>query len=237
MKDDKGITLKEAIKLYYGEIDLTDTEKEEIDERLRKIEESGFLERCKEVARQSEKKRIHIGRLCISKVACMIFVICLSVALTGGIVYAAVLNHIRSIKVKDMGDHGELDIEYNDVSATGEDQEKNSALEVFNYYELAWIPDGYSTKSEYKQDMGYSVCLTDTYEHTILYRQSLPELNVHYSTENGKSEKVFFGKYKGEYIITEKCNYLIVTDGTYIYSIISSNIEKEEMIKMIKGEI
>ena len=29
MKDDKGITLKEAIKLYYGEIDLTDTEKEE----------------------------------------------------------------------------------------------------------------------------------------------------------------------------------------------------------------
>ena len=42
MKEDKGITLKEAIKLYYGEIDLTDTEKEEIDERLRKIEESGF---------------------------------------------------------------------------------------------------------------------------------------------------------------------------------------------------
>ncbi len=237
MNSEEGESLKDLVKLYYGETSLSAEEEAEVDELRNRVEKSGFLDKCREVARQSEKKRIHIGRLCISKVACMMFIICLFVALTGGIVYAAVLNHIRSIKVKDMGDHGELNIEYNDVSTTGEAQKDNPALEVFNYYEPAWIPDGYSIESEYKQDMGYSVYLTDTDEHTILYRQSLPELNVHYSTENGKSEKVFFGKYKGEYIITEKCNYLIVTDGTYIYSIISSCIEKKEMIKMIEGEI
>ena len=39
MKDDKGITLKEAIRLYYGEVDLTDAEKEDVEKLLEKIEE------------------------------------------------------------------------------------------------------------------------------------------------------------------------------------------------------
>ena len=240
MKEDKGITLKEAIKLYYGEIDLTDTEKEEIDERLRKIEESGFLERCKEVARQSEKKRIHIGRFCISKVACIIFVICLSVTLTGGVVYAAVLSHIRSIKVEDMGDYGKLDIEYNDIAATGEVQEKNPALEILDYYEPAWIPDGYYKETEHMYIKSYSVnYLSKDSDGYIYYSQYTSTAKTYYSTENGRSEQVSFGEYSGEYIETDDSNYLIVTDGTYIYSLIaqSGNIGRQELTEMIESMI
>ena len=240
MKEDKGITLKEAIKLYYGEIDLTDTEKEEIDERLRKIEESGFLERCKEVARQSEKKRVHIWRFCISKVACIVLAICLSVTLTGGIVYAAVLNHIRSIKVEDTGDYGKLDIEYNDIAATGEAQENNPTLEILDYYEPAWIPERYYKETEHRYIMSYSINYRSKYfDGDICYLQYTSSLKSNYSTENGRSEQVSFREYSGEYIETDDENYLIVTDGTYIYSLIaqSKNIGKQELIKMIESII
>lgn len=240
MKDDKGITLKEAIKLYYGEIDLTDTEKEEIDERLRKIEESGFLERCKEVARQSEKKRVHIWRFCISKVVCIVLAICLSVTLTGGIVYAAVLNYIRSIKVQDMGDHGEIDIDFNNVPATGEAQEKNPTLEILDYYEPAWIPEGYYKENEHRYAMSYSIdYLSKDFNKYIYYSQDTSTVKSNYSTENGSSEQVSFGEYSGEYIETDDSNYLIVTDGTYIFSLISQseNVGRQELIKMIESMI
>ena len=68
------------------------------------VESKGFKEKLQAIACKNERKRenvIRIGRIYIGKTACFIFVICLSVILTGGIVYAAVQNYIKSIKVND----------------------------------------------------------------------------------------------------------------------------------------
>ena len=43
-----------------------------------------------------------------------------------------------------------------------------------------------------------------------------------------------FGKYTGEFIETEDGNYLIVTDGTYLYSLIG-NVDYEVMKKIISS--
>ncbi|MBR5179171.1 MAG: DUF4367 domain-containing protein [Lachnospiraceae bacterium] len=236
--DEEKYSLKEAIDLYFGEPRLTEEEEKQIDERLKKIEESGFLDKCKEVARQSEKKRIRIGRLCISKVACIVFIVCLSTALTGGIVYAAVLNHIRGIQVKDKGNHGELEIDYNDVSVTVEKQEKNPALEILDYYEPVWIPEGYYKETEHMHVMSYNtIYQSKEFDGEIYYSQDTSTVKTYYSTENGRSEQVSFREYSGEYIETDDSNYLIVTDGTYVYSLIAQpgNVGRQEMIKMIES--
>lgn len=230
MKDDKGITLKEAIKLYYGEIDLTDTEKEEIDERLRKIEESGFLEKCKEIAREKERERerkiIHIGRLKISRVAGLIFLVCF-ISVFGVTAYAAVMSHIREIEVNEMGDHSEVAVEYNP-----ENEEELSAIET--YYKPVWVPDGYYLESEREYKEKYTITYAEEESDDIIdYKQYLPFINSYYGAEEGIHENISFGKYTGEYIDSDSTHYLIVTDGTYLYSIISEKIDKETMIKML----
>ncbi|MBR5177472.1 MAG: DUF4367 domain-containing protein [Lachnospiraceae bacterium] len=240
MKKDRQFTLREVINQYYNDEDIYEQYADEADAILNSVDKTSIKEKCKEVARQSEKKRIRIGRLCISKVACMLFVICLSIVLTGGIVYAAVLNHIRSIKVQDMGDHGEIDIEYNNVPATGEAQEKNPALEILDYYEPTWIPEGYYKETEHLHVMSYNIIYQSIdFDGDIYYSQYTSSSKHNYSTENGRSEQVSFGEYSGEYIETDDDNYLIVTDDTYIYSLIvqSGDIDKQELIKMIESII
>ena len=240
MKKDRQFTLREVINQYYNDEDIYEQYADEADTILNSVDKTSIKEKCKEVARQSEKKRIRIGRLCISKVACMFFVICLSIVLTGGIVYAAVLNHIRSIKVEDTGDYGKLDIEYNDIAATGEAQENNPALEILDYYEPAWVPEGYYKETEYRHVMSYDINYRSKDSDVgIYYSQDTSTVKAYYSTENGRSEQVSFGEYFGEYIETGDENYLIVTDGAYIYSLIaqSKNIGKQELIKMIESII
>lgn len=240
MKKDRQFTLREVINQYYNDEDIYEQYSDEADAILNSVDKTSIKEKCKEVARQSEKKRIRIGRLCISKVACMFFVICLSIVLTGGIVYAAVLNHIRSIKVQDMGDHGEIDIDFNNVPATGEAQEKNPTLEILDYYEPAWIPEGYYKENEHRYAMSYSIdYLSKDFNKYIYYSQDTSTVKSNYSTENGSSEQVSFGEYSGEYIETDDSNYLIVTDGTYIFSLISQseNVGRQELIKMIESMI
>lgn len=234
MKDDKGITLKEAIKLYYGEIDLTDTEKEEIDERLRKIEESGFLERCKEVARQKQEERkkkfVHIGRWCISKVACLIISVII-VGILGVGAYAAVRSNIKGIEVDKNGDHSEVNVDYNDGS-------KGEVLTVIDdYYRPLWVPEGFHIASESKRDRMYNIIyLSDDSNDRIHYSQSLSDVNFYYGAEDGKHEIISFENYSGEFIEDEDDNYLIVTDGTYVYSLIG-NADKDTFIKMMQNMI
>ncbi len=234
MKDDKGITLKEAIKLYYGEIDLTDTEKEEIDERLRKIEESGFLEKCKEVARQKQEERkkkfVHIGRWCISKVACLIISVII-VGVLGVGVYAAVRSNIMGIEVDKNGDHSEVVVDYND--STGE-----TLSVIKDYYLPIWVPEGYRLETEYKlNERHYKVTfVNDDDEDRIDYNQYLPIVNIYYGAEEGSHENVSFGRYTGEFIDSQSTHFLIVTDGIYLYSIISEKIDKETMMKMLGNQ-
>ncbi|MBR5177419.1 MAG: DUF4367 domain-containing protein [Lachnospiraceae bacterium] len=231
MKENEGITLKEAIKLYYGEVTLSEEEEREVDEMLREIEESGFLEKCKEVARQKQKERekkfVHIGRWCISKAACLIIAV-LIVGLLGGTAYAAVRSHIREIEVNVNGDHSEVEVHYNDST--------DETLSVIkDYYLPIWVPEGYWLEAEYRlNERHYKVTyVNEDDEDRINYNQYLPAVNIYYGAEEGIHENVSFGKYTGEYIDSQSTHYLIVTDGTYLYSIISKKIDKETMMKMI----
>ena len=63
--------------------------------------------------------------------------------------------------------------------------------------------------------------------------QKLPKGANHYSTENGCHEKVSFGNYTGEYVETDSAFYLVVTDGTYLYSLVSDSENKETLINML----
>lgn len=233
MKENEGITLKEAIKLYYGEVTLSEEEEREVDEMLREIEESGFLEKCKEVARQKQKERekkfVHIGRWCISKAACLIIAV-LIVGLLGGTAYAAVRSRIKSIQVADKENHSEVKVEYNDG---------NSALSAIeDYYAPTWIPDGYYLSSEVKFEMEYDIVYTNNQGDRIIYDQYLPKLISHFSTENVEKEEIQFGEYSGWYAETDPEKYLIVTDGTYLYSLIDNtgNIDKQDLIKMLTNK-
>ena len=226
--DEEEYSFKEAIDLYFGKPKLTAEEEKLVDEMLKEMEENGFLEKCKEMIKQREKKMIRIGHLRVSKVACMIFVLCFSIALIGGIAYAAVQKNIQSIQIKDMGDHSEVDLEYNDTTGL-------NLSKIEDYYKPAWIPDGYYTMSEYMCDVYYNISYVNSLSNDMIYYcQYLSWVKHHYSTENGKSEQVKFGIYTGEYITTEYETYLIVTDGTYLYSVISEEkMNKETMIKML----
>ena len=233
MKNDEGITLKEAVKLYYGDVSLSEEEEKEVDEMLREIEESGFLEKCKEVARQKQKERdkkfVHIGHWCISKVACLIIAVII-VGVLGGTAYAAVRSHIRSIQVEDKENHSEIDVDYNDFG---------SSLSVIeDYYTPNWIPEGYYIESEEKFELEYDIVYINDQGDRIFYDQYLPILKAHYSTENFEKEEIQFDEYSGWYAETSTDKYLIVTDGTYLYSLIdiAGNVHKQDLIKMLKRE-
>ena len=257
--DDNEVDIRNLEELFYGVPTLSKDEEKEIDEMI--ASESGFL--CpvtyipffffyglfhlfvyltdvwldggfilhyRKINERKRENAIRIGRIYIGKTACFIFVICLSVILTGGIVYAAVQNYIKSIKVNDMGDYSEVEIECNDVPATSKTGE-------FYYYEPVWVPDGYCKTSENKYDMTYVISYKEAdFERYINYHQYLPGVKFYYSAENGKIEKVSFGKYSGEYIETYDANYLIVTDGTYIYSLSAESVYKDDLIKMLDNK-
>ncbi len=106
---------------------------------------------------------------------------------------------------------------------------------VETYYKPVWVPDGYHLDSEEKYADKYRlVYISDIGEYQIIYNQTLPYVTSYYSTEDGLSEKVALGQYSGEYIETDSSNYLILTDGTYIYSLITDVVNKQELIKMIQ---
>lgn len=211
----------------FDESNLSEEKKVLIDKLIREVESTGFKEKCLQIVAEKEKKTIHIGRVHLNRVACLIITVIIISSL-GGVAYAAVLNHINSIEVKEMGNHGEASITYNNYLGSLD----ISKIERFN--KPVWIPDGYYVVSEMKSESIYSIIYqSDIDELQISYHQYLPQRNINYSTENGKHEKVAFDRFSGEYIETEGSNYLIVTDGTYLYSIIADDIDKLSMIQML----
>lgn len=229
MNSEEGESLKDLVKLYYGETNLSDEEEAEVDELLNRIEESGFLDKCREVERQAQKERerkcVRIGRWWISKVAVLIIAVSL-ISVMGVTVYAAVTGHIRSIEVENADDHGIVKVEYSDTT-------EHVLSEIEEYIGPGWIPDGFSVESENKNILDYSINLVNADGQFISYSQTLPVVKTHYSTENGVTSKVTYGQYKGEFIKTEKANLLIVTDGLYIYSIISEHADKDTLLRML----
>ena len=91
--DDNEVDIRNLEELFYGVQTLSKDEEKEINEMIKEVESKGFKEKLQAIACKNERKRenvIRIGRIYIGKTSCFIFVICLSVILTGGIVYAAV---------------------------------------------------------------------------------------------------------------------------------------------------
>jgi hypothetical protein len=76
---------------------------------------------------------------------------------------------------------------------------------------------------------------SDTTGKRIYFIQYLPQNKIHYSTEGSEGKKVSFGKYFGEYIETIKGTYLIVSDGTYMFSLMADSINEKEMIKILES--
>ena len=229
-KEDSGESFNQVIKQFYDEPDLSEEEELLVEEMLQNAEKKRIKENCLQIIgeKETEKKNktIRIGRLHLSRVACFIIVIIIISAI-GGYAYAAVIRHIKSIEVKNYKTHGEVEIEYNDNGETV------TLDEIEDYYQPIWVPDGYQVASEYKYLMTYDITYKMDVRHIIYYHQTLPVVNVHYSTEDGIAEKITFGNFTGEFVATRNgTNYLIVTDGTYIYSLVGS-IDKETMIKML----
>lgn len=223
MKTEQGETLKEIVKQYYGAG--TQADQKTIDECIKNVEAKGFLDECRKVVAEQERKRIHIGKLHINKVACVAVVLSMIMFVTG---FTMVIKHIKSIRLTNEEDHSEVLFEYND---NPNEQVPNKIKE---YYTPAWIPDGYRIVYEDKGEYIYTI----TYEkieggNQISYIQKLPKGANYYSTENGGREKVSFGKYTGEYAETDSAFYLVVTDGTYLYSLISDIENKDTLINML----
>ena len=139
------------------------------------------------------------------------------------------MNHIKSIEVKDLDTHSEIEVIYNN------DVDTVIMSHISDYKRPDWVPEDYYVDSEFKTDGSYNIIYKSKEENYRLhYSQDLSSLNAHYSTEDGIKEKIMFGKYTGEFIETEEGNYLIVTDGTYLYSLIG-NVDYEAMKKIISS--
>ncbi len=225
MKSEDGESLKEIVKLYYGDPTLTEDEKDSVNEMLESVEQTNFLDKCRKVVDRKDKDNLHLGKLHISKVACLVAAFCVFVMISG---FVVVIRHIKEIQLVDKGNHSEVKFEYNYNPDT------YSPSEIKDYHDPVWIPDGYNVIYESKGIHNYYIMyeLNDS-NFRISYNQAVPYGAHHFSTENGKSETVSFGEYIGEYVETDKCNYLIVTDGTYLYSLISELEDKETLIKML----
>ena len=225
VKEEEAWTLKDAVRLYYGETKLSEEESKQVDEILISMDKNGLKEKCQKIALEREKKVWHIGRLCLNRVACIIFVACIFLTSTGFAVY---MGYIRKIDVVDKGNHSEVDYTYYE----GADAVKLSSIE--DYYKPTWMPEGYEVVSEFKNELYYSIVFKKDKLGKITYDQSLPDVGVHFSTENGVSEKISFGRFSGEFIKTEKSNYIIVTDGIYLYDIIG-DMDRESLINMMES--
>ena len=229
MTDNSRQDLKEIVKAYYGNPTLTPEEAEEVKQLLAKIEASGFKEKCCEIAKKQEKKYWHIGKLVLNKVACIIGIICCFTLLCGFTVYSV---YIKNLRMVNKGDHEEIGYTL-DQNA---DVKSPKRIEV--YYDPIWVPEGYHIEWAIKHDKDYDILYVsddENSDYTISYEQILLGMNPHLSTENGEHEEVSFGRYYGEYVDTDNGNFLIVTDGIYVYILIScEDINKEDLIRMLQ---
>lgn len=228
MTDNSRQDLKEIVKAYYGKPTLTPEEAEEVEQLLSKIEASGFKEKCCEIAKKQEKKYWHIGKLTLSRVACLIGSICCITLLCGFTVFSV---YIKDLRMVNKGDHEEIGYTL-DQNA---DVKSPKRIEV--YYDPIWVPEGYHIEWAIKHDKDYDILYVsddENSDYTISYEQILLGMNPHLSTENGKHEEVSFGRYYGEYVDTDNGNFLIVSDGVYVYILISAeDINKEDLIRML----
>lgn len=226
MKTEQGETLKEIVKQYYGAG--TSADQKTIDECIKNVEARGFLEECRKAVAEQEKKRIHIGRLSINKVACLVSVVSIVILLCGFIVISY---YIKGIKLDNKGDHEVIKYDLDSGSNTGK------LKKIETYYDPAWVPEGYHLKWAIKHDKDYDVLYysdDEDSDYKISYEQILPGLNPYLSTENGKHEEVSFREYSGEYVDTGDNLFLVVTDGIYVYIIISNkDINKDDLIRML----
>lgn len=81
MNTEQGETFKEIVKQYYGAGSQVD--QNTIDECIKNVEASGLLDKCRKVVAEQEKKRIHIGKLSLNRVACLICAVCSALLLCG----------------------------------------------------------------------------------------------------------------------------------------------------------
>ena len=229
MKQDKEYTMKDAIKMYYGETGLSEADIEKIDERVCDMNKSGLKEKCQEIAYQKKKSIWRIGRLYVSKAACLVTLFCLIVAVGG---FTLVRAYIKMLQVKDLGNHAE--VEYLSEDLINGDYPKV----IEEYFEPVWIPEGYRIYRTVRRDVYYHVEYRNNKGESILYMQEVLWGNPYYGAEKIQQEDIEFGKYSGELVIDgrDKRYYLIVTDGMYLYGIITSEIDKETIIKMFMGE-
>ena len=222
-------SFKDTLNIYFGETDFSEDETKDIEEMIKEVESTGFKEKCKEIASKKEKTIWRIGRLYISRAACLVTLICIVAAVSG---FTFVRAYIKMLQVKDLGNHAE--VEYLSEDLINGDYPKV----IEEYFEPVWIPEGYTIYRTVRRDVYYHVEYRNNKGESILYMQEVLWGNPYYGAEKIQQEDIEFGKYSGELVIDGRDNhyFLMVTDGMYLYSIITSEIDKETIIKMFMGE-
>ena len=230
MKEEKDRTIKETVKLYYGETGLTEDEAEKVDDILHSMEVSGFREKCRQSASKKEKSIWHIGSLQVSKAVCLITIVCVNVGICS---FSLVMGYINRLKVEEFDNHTEVTFDDRDMNGV----EPPKVIE--NCHEPVWVPEGFEKDYEGRTDTTYAISYRKGNKF-IDYSQIVTWGKTHYGAEHGKRENVVFGEYSGVLIEESKWGdtlyYLIVTDGKYVYDLISSDVDKETLIKMLCGE-
>ena len=94
MNTEQGETLREIVKQYYGAGTFMD--QKIIDECIKNVEAKGFLDECRKMVEQQGKKRLHIGRLSINKVACLVAILSVILFVSGFAVRLMYMNDISS---------------------------------------------------------------------------------------------------------------------------------------------
>ena len=229
----KRVTVKDAIKQYYGDEYIYSEYADEAEKILKQLDHEKIKNKCIREAVNHEKKIWHIGRKAVNKVACILAASFIITVLCG-FGYAVVSGYIDSIKVKDKEDHSEIEIRY--IDNIDWDEETQILTRIEKYYEPTWIPEEYYVLSEAKDSSVNSIIYESSQKgYRIVYHQTVSKVNQYFNSIDGKHEKIEFGNFSGEFIETEKSNYLIVTDGVYLYDLVADNMEKDTLIKMLNS--
>ena len=169
-RKETGESFKEIIDQYYDESVVPDKMEQEINEAVASFENTEFKDRCMKEIAGRQKNIWRIGRICLSRAAAIAIIICLS-TLSSVLVYAYVSGHIKSIKVNDYEDHGEVEFDLN--------EDMQALTEIEEYKDPVWIPDGYYRYSEFKEKCMNIIEYRSNEDDSLIYYYQILNLNLY----------------------------------------------------------
>lgn len=184
-----------------------------------------FEKKIKKLIGKTKNRELYRELLNIGKVAAA-FIIIIGIALFGSTMKVKADPHLYFKK---------MEVLLNDASMHVYDEELDNYY--LTLYEPTYVPDGYEEVSRVVEDMGINIRYNNNQGESIVWRQRLIINTAVLGTDseyNAEIETEYAGENIKMYIYEDGYKYLYYESGTCIFKINATDINVEDMYKMIK---